>query len=258
MTKFSIPLTIGGLAYWGLSSVDRFMIRTFLGFDDLGLYSISVTFASYVVVITSVFSNIWHPTVYKWIDDGVNIDKISQVVKLSSFSICLLWCLSGVFSWIIPLVLPTDYSRVVYLFPVAVGGPLLYLLSETTVVGINISKKTVYSMIASITAVLSTAGLCYFLLPKVGVVGAAISSCLAYFLCFVMRSEFSMSLWIHLPIRRVYLAVTYLIFTSASIAIYEPDLKIIIAIWFASLIIITLFFWKEVIFIRKSLKVKLC
>jgi O-antigen/teichoic acid export membrane protein len=79
------------------------------------------------------------------------------------------------------------------------GSPLLYTLSETTVIGIGISKKTSFALVASVLAFLLNFVLSYLLIPIYGSKGAAASTCLSFLLFFVLRTEFSIFLWRHTP-----------------------------------------------------------
>lgn len=216
MLKFSLPLVAGGLAYWGLTAIDRFFLRALSGFDELGLYSVGVTIVSAVSVITAVFSNIWHPTVYRWVKEGIDPKRVQSVIEFMTIGFSTIWSIAGLFSWIVPMFLPSEYGNIAFLVVASIAMPLFYLLSETTVVGIGISRRSGYAMLASIAAVIVNAVLNYLLIPSYGAAGAALATCYSFFVFFVVRTESSAYLWISLPRLKVYIVVSsYLIVTTA-------------------------------------------
>lgn len=41
MLRFGLPLILGGLAFWGLTAIDKVFLRTLASFEELGVYSVS-------------------------------------------------------------------------------------------------------------------------------------------------------------------------------------------------------------------------
>ena len=44
--RYGLPLAFGNLAYWGLTSIDRFVLKNISGLDELGIYSMAVSFGA--------------------------------------------------------------------------------------------------------------------------------------------------------------------------------------------------------------------
>jgi len=234
MVKFSAPLAIGSFAYWGLTTIDRFMLKSIVGLTEVGIFSIAVTIGSAVSVVSVIFSSIWHPRVYQWIEEGVDSKKIFFVSEMVALLVALLWSCAGLLAPVVTYFLPTSYASVQYLLVLSVGAPLLYFLSETTVVGINISRKTKYSMFASLGALLVNIILNYILLPIYGVEGAVISSAISFFIFFILRTEFSSCLWVKAPRIKIYLIILLYLILSTLIMRYKPDYSISATVWLLS------------------------
>ena len=148
--SFGLPLILSGLAFWGLTSIDKLMIKDLSSLNELALYSVAVSFASAVVIIRSVFSTIWAPAIYKN-EDHPDIEKnIRSVVSLMGVVIFYLFCIVGIFSPLVAIILPDNYELVSSIIICCVGYPLFYTMSEATSMGINVKKKTYYSMLVSI------------------------------------------------------------------------------------------------------------
>lgn len=191
MLKFGMPLILGGLAFWGIASVDRFLLKYYSSLSEVAIYSMAVSFASIGSILTSIFGTIWHPLVYRWSSEGLDKKRLQNVLDLALVVICCAWSAAGLFSWLINLVLPEYYSNVVYIMPLCLAVPLLYLLSEITQIGIGISRKTIYAMLISILALVVNISLNILLLESFGAIGAATASALAFALFLILRTEVS-------------------------------------------------------------------
>ena len=199
MLRFGLPLILGGLAFWGLTAIDKVFLRTLASFEELGLYSVSVNFAAAASILQSVFSTVWAPTVYKWAAAGKGLENVHKVSRFILALVVLGFALAGLFSWMVTLFLPPQYAAVQWVLVSCVGYPLLYTLSETTVVGIGISRRSSYAMLAaSIAFAVNLAGN-WWLVPSYGAAGAAVSTCISFWIFFLLRTEFSIYLWEPMP-----------------------------------------------------------
>lgn len=242
MLAFSSPLIAGGLAYWGLTTMDRIFLKVLSGFEELGVYALSVSLAGALTVLSAIFSNLWHPTIYKWMRQGVKVNKIQEIAEFMFIAVAFLWSMTGSFSWVLIYFLPVEYKAIQYLIIACVSMPLFYILSETTVVGININKKTNYAMFASISAFVVNAILNYFLIPVFGASGAALASVCAFFIFFVLRTEFSAFLWLPFPRFKMYvLSVLYVFFTCVEV-LNKSELEYFYLIWIVLFLLTLLLF----------------
>lgn len=242
MLSFSLPLVFGGIAYWGLTAMDRIFLRALVGFEELGVYAISVSLAAAVSVISTIFSNIWHPIVYKWIKEGVRPDLVTLVVENTLIAVALVWSLVGLFSWVIPYFLPPEYKAIEYLIIACVAMPLLYLLSETTVVGVGITRRTSFAMFSSAGAFVVNVFLNYVLIPYYGAAGAALATLVSFFVFFTIRTESSVWLWYALPRLKLYIVViSYMVATSVTV-IMQASLKYNEIIWIGLMLLVLIFY----------------
>ncbi|ENO3976409.1 oligosaccharide flippase family protein [Aeromonas veronii] len=226
--KFGFPLFGATFFYWMLTSVDRFYIKYLSSLSELAIYSVAASFASVVSVVIAVFGNLWHPTVYKWHADAVPLEKYKTVMDLITIVVVVIWSMFGVFSSLLIYVLPSDYESISYIVVGCVAAPLMYLLSESTVIGIGISKKTGYAFCASFSAMLVNLMLNYLLIPSFGAVGAVFSSMISFYIFFILRTEFSVHLWNTFPRFKMYFIIfVYLLFSSINIFLYQFNFIVI-------------------------------
>ncbi|WP_143870068.1 lipopolysaccharide biosynthesis protein [Catenovulum sediminis] len=195
VVKFGFPLLFGGIAFWGLTAMDKVFLRSMSTYEELGIYSVAVSFAGAAMIVQSVFSTLWAPTVYKWAESGESMDKVKKVADIMLFVIVALFCFVGVCAPLVDYILPEEYAKVKYLLVVCMAYPLFYTLSEVTSVGIGITKKTHFSLLATFIASVVNLGGNFFLVPKYGASGAASATAISFFVLLVLKTEFSIYLW---------------------------------------------------------------
>ncbi|WP_392344241.1 polysaccharide biosynthesis C-terminal domain-containing protein [Pseudoalteromonas prydzensis] len=251
LVSFGLPLIFGGLAFWGLTATDKILLKELSDFEQLGLYSVAVSFAAAATIFQSVFSTIWAPMVYKWAAAGENFDKIYKVNRYVLLAVIVLFCLAGLFSWVVTLILPSNYNDVQWILIPCLGFPLLYTLSETTVVGIGVTRRSGFAMLAAALAFIINLFGNWWLIPKWGAAGVAVSTCVSFWFFFLLRTEFAIYLWRPIPRFMLY-AYTSLLVIGAVInsiygEVYAIELKVF---WLIMLCSIFVFLKDEILEIK--------
>lgn len=252
--RFGLPLILGGLASWGLNVMDKLFLRGMSSFEELGIYSVTMSIASVAAVFTGVFNTIWAPMVYRWVVEGIDPKKIDEISEHVLAVFYFIVVLSGLFSWILPYILPERYEAIRYLITLCFIGPLLYTLSETTVIGIAISRKTIYSMFASIGAMLINALLNYLLVPTYGALGASIATAIAFFVFYILRTEFSSLVWRKIPRFKSYKIICMLLLFSSIVGLNSHYYIYFLPLWFLFLLFGILVFRASVELAFKNIK----
>lgn len=236
--SFGWPLIFGGLASWGLNVMDRLFLRHFSSYAELGIYSITMSVAVVVTIFAGIFNTIWSPMVYKWMsEDEFDYERIDTVLGYVVTAIYFFIVLTSLFSWIIPYFLPPQYSNIQYLIAVCLLGPLLYTLSEVTGIGIAVVRKTKFSMLCAILAMLSSAILNYFLVPRLGAAGAAISTAIAFLIFFGLRTVIAALVWRRKFHLKVFMIMTVLLVLSALSLLLENFRTEMYVIWVGMLVL---------------------
>lgn len=235
---FGLPLVIGGLAAWGLNVMDKLFLRAMSNYTELGIYSVAMSIAAVAAILSGIFNTIWSPMVFKWeSENSVDLKKIDNISEIILVIIYFLIVLSGLFSWIIPYLLPKQYSIIQFLITTCLLGPLFYTLSETTAVGIALTRKTKLSMLASVGAMLINLLGNYLLVPRYGAIGATASTAFAFWCFFILRTEFSKLVWRKIPVLKSYTVVTILMVSSIySMFCLKENYLLFLLIWVLLLI----------------------
>lgn len=223
MLRFGSPLIMGGIAFWGLTAMDKIFLRNLSSFEELGVYSVASSFAAAAIVFQNIFSIVWAPTVYKWAAKNINLEKIDQVTGYVLIVVVILFSLTGLFSWIVTYLLPASYGKVQYILVACMAYPLFYTLSETTAVGLGVTRKSIYAMVASIIAALVSLVSNYLLVPLYGAAGAAISTAIAFWIFLICRTEFSCHVWRPIPRLKLYSMTLICLIVSALFALNGAD-----------------------------------
>lgn len=201
---YGAPLALGGLAYWGFTSIDRFLLKELAGLSELGVYSMAVSFGAVALIFQNIFSVIWAPMVFKWVKENTNLDKIGGITESMTDLITALICVVGICSPLVTWILPEKYAPVQFILLSSMLFPLLYTLTEVTGIGINVSRKTWLVTVFSTVALLANAALLYALVPVSGARGAAVSTAVSFWIFSVLKTEASVRLWLPLPRAKLY------------------------------------------------------
>ena len=245
--KFGAPLILSGVFFWGLTSLDKVFLRSMSSYTELALYSVSVSFAGVALIFQGIFSTVWAPQVYKWAAENVEPERIYQVTEHVLAFIVVLFPLMGMFSWAVTYFVPRAYYNAQYLLPLCMCYPLFYTLSETTVVGIGITRKTVYAMYAALVA-LAVNGLCNFLLvPRFGAGGAAIATATAFWIFLLCRTEFSDRVWIRSPRKKLFLMTGTSLLISIGFSIYGPANRAFFAVIWSVFLLYSFFSYRLIL-----------
>lgn len=197
LISFGFPLMLANLTFWALTSTDRLALTYFSDLTAVGIYSIGVSLALIAGILQVVFSAIWTPIIYRWEKEGFEqfSDQYDNLFKAISTVIFSVFCLVGIFAWLVDYVFPSSYSLVKYILVCCFAYPLFYTLSEVTVVGLHLVRKTFFVLIASCMALLINVILNVLLTPTLSITGAAIATAISFFALFVIRTELSIRQW---------------------------------------------------------------
>ena len=82
MLGFSLPLTVSSLALLAASYGDRIVVRTGMGFDDLGVYAAGAKIASVIALASAGFQLGAAPIIYRHYRSATMPDALAQMLRL--------------------------------------------------------------------------------------------------------------------------------------------------------------------------------
>lgn len=192
LLKYALPFTVTmGITYL-FQALDRFAIKYFCTYTEVGIYTSAMSLVNIFAIIQTTFNTLWAPMAMehyiKEPEDKTFYQKGNRIITVIMFflGVSLIFC-KDVFA----LLLGPKYREAAFFLPFLLFHPIMYTISETTVTGINIAKKTkVTILIAAISCLVNFIGNTV-LVPRLGGRGAAISTGLSYILFFALRTFFS-------------------------------------------------------------------
>lgn len=211
--EFSLPLILTMALNWLFASSDKIVIKTLSNVVELGLYSGAFKIISLLSVLQTGFTTFWTPVVYEHFSK--NPDDTEFYKKANDY-LSLIFFLIGIgllmFRNIIILLLGAKYREAVFIMPMLIFIPIMFLLSETTHMGIGFKKKTKYYLYISIIVSMTNLIGNMILVPYLGAKGAAISTGLSYIIFFSCRTYFSNKLInFNFNLKRIYLIIVFYI-----------------------------------------------
>ena len=223
LLKYSFPLVLTMGLTWLFASADKLTIKYFSDLNQVGLYSSSFKIVSIISVIQSGFTTFWTPIVYEHYsknpEDTLFYKKANDYLSIIFFSMGL-----GIliFRDLIVFLLGDKYYLSKFIMPMLIFIPVMYLISETTVMGISFKKKSKYflyiSIVVSITNILGN----IILVPFLGAKGAAISTGISYILFFVLRTYFSNKLInFNFNLKRIYFIIILFLGYALFLTFYD-------------------------------------
>lgn len=220
--KFSYPLVLTTLITWLFQSFDKIALRQWSDFEELGLYAAAFRIVALLSVVQATFSTFWAPVCYEHFEKHPNDREFfSRTSKNIGFVMFIVAILTILFKDLIVILLGTDFREAALIMPFLIFMPVLYTISETTVIGINFFKKMKWHIVIA-TAVCTTNIIGNFLLvPSYGASGAAISTGVSYILFFILRTHLSLKYYrIDYGLKRVYLMICCITFYALLSMIY--------------------------------------
>ncbi|WP_338951462.1 lipopolysaccharide biosynthesis protein [Fusobacterium nucleatum] len=221
--NFSYPLILTMALNWLFASLDKITIRTFSNLNEVGIYSGAFKIVALLSVIQSGFSTFWTPTA---LEHYTKNPEDTKFYKKANDYLSLIFFLLGIGILltrdIIGLLLGTKFYNSIFVMPTLVFIPIMYLLSETTMIGIGFKKKTKYFLYVSIIASISNFIGNLLLVPYLGAKGAAISTGISYIIFFSARTYFSNKLInFGFNLKRIYVITFLMLLYSLFLSFYN-------------------------------------
>jgi O-antigen/teichoic acid export membrane protein len=219
--KYSYPLVLTTLITWLFQSFDKIAIKHWSGFEELGLYAAAFKIVALLSVLQVTFSTFWTPVCYEHFEknpeDKTFYEEMSKIVSFTMFFVAII-SIAG--KDIVIFVLGEDYRDAANIMPFLVFMPIMYTLSETTVIGINFYKKPNWHiLIATVSCLINIIGN-WLLVPNYGAIGASISTAFSYIVFFSLRTQISLKYYkVAYGLKRVYLMILII----SSYAIYSIE-----------------------------------
>ncbi len=244
---------------------DRYLMLYLLDKDTLAEYAANYKFGTLMLFLVTAFRTAWQPFFLKIVNEKQAKDIYARVMTYYFLGASFIVLAGGyLVEYLVRMpiypgktLLGYEYWGGTFIIPIILLSYMLYGVYVNLTVGIYIKKMSrwmgVFTGLAALTNIISN----FYLMPRLGMMGAAIATLLAYLV--MAGSIFILNQRIY-PIRyeyqRIGIIVTYLI--GAMIIFYQlsPDImtRLLIIAGFPLIIVLSGFFkQEEKMAIRRSL-----
>lgn len=194
--QFSLPLTPNALIRWVTQSSDRYLVTYFLGLKSVGIYSAACSIGGLIQLFVSPLQLILLPELSKLFDEN-KIDKVIIYVSYSLryfllISIPAVFGLSALAKPLLGIFTTEDFLSGWFVIPIIAFSGLLAGIFQIFANTLLIVKKTKTQTYINFAAALSNVLINLFLIPSIGIVGAALSTLFSYFFMAILCIHISL------------------------------------------------------------------
>ena len=235
LLRFGIPMIPNGIAYLVVEMSDRYLMLYLLTKETVGLYSANHKFGTLMLLVVSAFRTAWQPFFLR-ISKDANAKQVYSRVMSYFTALAAFVVLSGGYlvEYIVKLPIAPDktllgssYWSGTHIIPLILLSYMFYGVYVNLTVGIYIEKKTKWMGIFTGLAALTNIGSNLYLMPRYGMMGAAVAAVFAYLV---------MMLSIYFVTRKIYrieyefniLTGVYLYLLSGIFLFYLVDLSLML------------------------------
>lgn len=186
--KFSAPMIPAAVAWWIMSSIDKYMLLYMCSAEANGLYGVAHKLPSIITVLTNFFINAWQISAVRNKDDEDVAEYTSKIYKIMF--------ISGIAVSFVMIICSELLGKIFFqkdFFVAWTMTPSLYISTVfsafTLFIGAQFtaSKRSDLHLKSNLIAMVSNVILNYVLIKSFGINGAAYGTMISYFIVLVYR-----------------------------------------------------------------------
>lgn len=254
---FGLPFVPSGLSSMIIELSDRYMLQWFKGLEDVGLYSAGHKLGIFMMLVVMAFRFAWQPFFLQKHDDPEAPRLFATIMTWFVFLMTIVFLLVSFFIQEIVSfeifgrhIIAQNYWAGITVVPLILAAYLFNGIYINFHPAIFYTGKTwVISVIVGIAAMINI-GLNLIFIPKVGMIGAGISSLSAYVFMAVC-TYFVVRKWMHIPYEWGKLAIMFVLTLLLTIIFFVFGiqiawLKLVIVLAYALLVFVFIYPKKRV------------
>jgi O-antigen/teichoic acid export membrane protein len=233
MFKYGFPLIFSGISMLLLSMGDRFLLKYFLTYSEVGIYSMAYKIAGLInMLLIQSFQLGFLPIAFKMYDKPNSKRYFSKVLTYYTFILIIVSLAVSVYAKEIMVLLSQRESYVIAytVVPLIVLAFIFKGMQYVFSLGIHYAKKTHVNAVIISVLVVFNLGLNVLLIPWLNFYGAAVSAILSNFLMTLFFYFYSQKMY-HIPfeLNKVYLmfAIGFGLF---GLGVWSNELNLIMSI----------------------------
>ena len=186
MQRFGLPLVPSALALWAINFIDRLFVAGYKGQAEVGVYSAAVKIASVITFAMFAFRTAWPAFAYSIEDDRDAKRTYSYV--LTYLLVIASWIALGLGAlapWLTQAMTDPRYQRADKGIALLAFAGAVYAGYTVLAIGSGRARRTQLNWVVTGAGAVVNIGLILWLVPRYGMVGAAIATAAAYVALFL-------------------------------------------------------------------------
>jgi O-antigen/teichoic acid export membrane protein len=256
LLKFGLPMLPNSFAYLVVEISDRYLMPRLIDKDTLGSYSSNYRFGTLMLLLVLAFRTAWQPFFLKIANQQDSKQIYARVMTyfiLFAAFVVLGGSLLVEYVVQIPIgqgktLMGKLYWNGLQIIPLILFSYMLYGIYVNLTIGVYIKKKSQLMIIFTGLAALVNIGSNFYLMPRFGMMGAAVATVLAYlvmvFSIFIANKKIYP---VHYEYLRIMFIIIYLILGLFIFYYFSPNIfiRIILILLFPILFLKSKFFSRE-------------
>ena len=188
MIMYSVVLIPNSFMWWIMNSSDHIMVTEMIGVEANGIYAISYKFPTLISTVTGIFNQAWSYSAIKE-EDSEDIAIYTNKIFREMINIIMLVGL-GIMTFIKPFLkiyVANNYYVAWKYTPFLIIGCVFLTLGTFMSTSYTVHKDSKGFLLSGTIGAMLNILLNLILIPKIGVYGAAIATCVSYISVFVFR-----------------------------------------------------------------------
>ena len=224
MLRYSIPMIPSTVAWWVMQLSDKYVIIGACGLAVSGIYSVSYKIPSIMSVITNVFTQAWQVSAIKSHGDKDNTEFVSTVYNMVTMFVVAISSVLILLSKHLGYILFNEGFFTAWLYvPLLVVAYMFSGLSGVLASVYSAQKKTGMLFVSTSVGAALNIVLNIILIPKFGVMAAAYTTLLGFFVTWLVRTIHIRTL-IKMQVNYIKMAMSFALLTAQAV-IFGMDLS---------------------------------
>lgn len=257
MVAYSLALIPNSLMWWVMNSADRLMITTMVGIAANGIYAVSYKIPTLLSTITSIFNQAWSYSAIKEADSEDKDEYNNSVYnRLVSIVLCVGSGLMMVMKPFLKLYVAPDYYIAWKYTPYLIIGFIFMTIGSFVATTYVVRKDSAGFLLSGMSGAIINLILNLILIPDFGISGAAIATCVSYFIVYLYR-VIDTRKYVRLKVVDEKHIIGWCLVTGSAVTIYFDSLigQVLLVVEFGLIILLFKEIWLSIL---KSVYIKLC
>lgn len=247
MLKYSIPLVPNAVMWWLVGAFNRPLMEHYLGMHAIGIYGVASRFSGILNIFFSIFGMSWQISVMEeFVKEGYSyfFNKMFRLIVVGLVFLFLL--LTAGSKMIVRILASPDFFEAWKYIPILTLGAVLSSVSGLVGSNFAAAKESKYFFYSAIWAIASSLICNFLLIPRFGIMGAAIAAPITYTVIAASRILYCRK-YVRIKNIKPYavMSIIGILMIFNVLYIHTMGLKVLIMLLLFSLFIITNYKLKE-------------